>query len=165
MVPSWILHNLQCFRLRGGIKFYSDITTSPLHRHLTITGHEQLGSFPIVVFSDASCQDCKDTGRSTGGYLIFMQGGIVDATSRMPKLVPWSTCEAEFCTASLAVMAAFYVKKIQLHGIDPDYDLTIPLGIDSKSAMDTASPTKRLKGHDTSNDVTTSLALQLGQVK
>jgi hypothetical protein len=36
-------------------------------------------------------------------------------------------------------MAAFYVKKVhnELHGIDPDFDLTIPLGIDSQSALDT----------------------------
>jgi hypothetical protein len=135
-----LLRHLQCNRLRGGIKFYSDITTSPIYRHLTLTGHQDIADFPIVVFSDASFQDCPDTGRSTGGFLIFMQGAVVDASSIMPQIVPWSTCEAEYCTASLAVMAAFFVKKVhnELHGIDSDYELTIPVGIDSQSAMDTA---------------------------
>jgi hypothetical protein len=73
-----------------------------------------------------------------------MQGAVVDACSTMPKLVPWSTCEAEYCIASLAAMAAFYIKKVhnELHGIDPDYELTIPIGIDSQSAMDTANSHK-----------------------
>jgi hypothetical protein len=41
---------------------------------------------------------------------------------------------------SLATMAAFYVKKVfnERHGIDPDYQLTISIGIDSQSAIDTA---------------------------
>jgi hypothetical protein len=139
-----LLRHLQCFRLRGGVKFYADIKTAPIYRHLTLTGHEKIGSFPIIVLSDASFQDDKDTGRSTGGYLIMMQGGVVDACSTMPKLVPWSTCEAEYCTASLAAMAAFFVKKVhnELHGIDPDHELTIPIGIDSQSAMDTANSHK-----------------------
>jgi hypothetical protein len=42
--------------------------------------------------------------------------------------------------ASLATMTAFYVKKvfIELHGIDPDCQLTIPISVDSQSAIDTA---------------------------
>jgi hypothetical protein len=62
----------------------------------------------------------------------------------MPQLVAFVTCEAEYCRASLAVMAATYVKKVfnELHGIDPDYQLTIPIGIDSKSAIDTANSHK-----------------------
>jgi hypothetical protein len=69
---------------------------------------------------------------------------VVDAASVMPKLVPFSTCEAEYCTAALAAMAAFYIKKVhnELHDIDSDYNLTIPLAMDSKSAMDTATSQK-----------------------
>jgi hypothetical protein len=41
---------------------------------------------------------------------------------------------------ALAAMLTFFIRKVhnELHGIDPDYSLTIPIGIDSKSAMDTA---------------------------
>jgi hypothetical protein len=97
-------------------------------------------TYPIVCFSDASFQDCPDSGRSTGGYLIFMKGAVVDATSRMPQLVAWSTYDAEYCVGALATMGAFYLRKVynELHGIDPDYQLTIPIGIDSQSAIDTA---------------------------
>jgi hypothetical protein len=135
-----LLRHLQCHRLRGGIKFYSVITKAPLHQHLTTTGNSKFADYPIVVFSDASFQDCPDSGRSTGGFLIFMQGGVVDATSTIPQLVAWSTCEAKYCMGALAAMAAFYTRKVynELHGIDPEYQLTIPIGIDSQSAIDTA---------------------------
>jgi hypothetical protein len=139
-----LLRHLQCNRLKGGIKFHSEISKAPLYRHLTLTGHQDIAHFPIIVFSDSSFQDCPDTARSTGGYLIFMQGAVVDLASFMPQIVPWSTCEAEYSTASLAVMAAFYVKKVynELNGIDSDYDLTIPVGLDSQSAIDTANSHK-----------------------
>jgi hypothetical protein len=73
-----------------------------------------------------------------------MQGAAVDVTSTMPSLVAYSTCEAEYCTSSLAAMATFYVKKIynELHGLDPDHQVTIPIGIDSQSALDTANSSK-----------------------
>jgi hypothetical protein len=135
-----LLRHLQCYRLNGGIKFYSDITKSPLYRHLTTTGNGKYADYPIVCFSDASFQDCPDSGRSTGGYPIFMQGAVVDATSTMPQLVAWSTCEAEYCMGASATLGAFYIRKVynELHGIDPDYQLTIPIGIDSQSAIDAA---------------------------
>jgi hypothetical protein len=40
----------------------------------------------------------------------------------------------------LAAMAASFIREghNELHGIDPDYPLTTPIGIDSESAMDTA---------------------------
>jgi hypothetical protein len=135
-----LLRHLQCHRLKGGIKFYADKTKSPLHQHLTTTGNGDFADYPIVCFSDSSFQDCPDSGRSTGGYLVFVQGAVVDVTSTMPQLVAWSTCEAEYCMGALAAMASFFIRKVhnELQGIDPDYPLTIPIGIDSKSAMDTA---------------------------
>jgi hypothetical protein len=139
-----LLRHLQCYRLQGGIKFYSDATKSPLYRHLCTTGNAKHAQYPIIVFSDSSFQDCPDSGRSTGGYLIFIQGAVIDVWSSMPQLVAFSTCEAEYSTASLAAMAAFHVKKVynELHSIHPDYPLTIVIGIDSKSAIDTANSHK-----------------------
>jgi hypothetical protein len=135
-----LLRHLQCHRLKGGIKFYADKTKSPLHQHLTTTGNGNFADYPIVCFSGSSFQDCPDSGRSTGGHLVFVQGAVVDVASTMPQLIAWSTCEAEYCMGALAAMAAFFNRKVynELHGIDPDYPLTIPIGIDSKSAMDTA---------------------------
>ena len=73
-----------------------------------------------------------------------MQGGPVDFLSGMPPLVSQSTCEAEYVMSSLAIMASSYVRKVynELNNKDSDTPLTIPLGIDSKSAMDTAQSSK-----------------------
>ena len=50
----------------------------------------------IIGFSDSSWQDCPDTGRSTGGYKVFIQGGLVEANSTMPVPVALSSAEAEY---------------------------------------------------------------------
>jgi hypothetical protein len=73
-----------------------------------------------------------------------MQGGVVEAVSTMPGLVSQSTCEAEYCMASLATMASSYIKKVlnEMLGHYSDRPLTIPVGIDSQSAMDTAQSPK-----------------------
>jgi hypothetical protein len=74
-------------------------------------GHVEHALAPIIQFTDSSFQDCPDTSRSTGGYLTFMQGAVVEAVSTMLTIVSQSTCEAEYCIASLAVMAGSYLNK------------------------------------------------------
>jgi hypothetical protein len=108
------------------------------------TGNEDMAEQPIVTFVDSSFQDCPDSGRSTGGYMIAMQGGIVDSPSIMPPIVAASTCEAEYNMFALATMGSYYVRKVynELHGNDSDNPITIPIGTDSKSAIDTAKSEK-----------------------
>jgi hypothetical protein len=108
------------------------------------SGNPEHAEAPIIQFTDSSFQDCPDTSRSTGGYLTFMQGAVVDAVSTMPTIVSQSTCEAEHCMDSLAVMAGCYTKKLynEIAGYHSDRPLTIPLGTDYKSAMDTANSPK-----------------------
>ena len=53
-------------------------------------------------FYDSSWQDCTDTGRSTGAYIIFYQGGPIDHGSHVPGPVTQSSAESEYnaaCTA------------------------------------------------------------------
>ena len=35
-------------------------------------------------FSDYSWKDCPDTGKITGAYIIFYQGGTIDHVTRVP---------------------------------------------------------------------------------
>jgi hypothetical protein len=108
------------------------------------SGNRDFADAPIIQFTDSSFQDCPDSSRSTGGYLTFMQGAVVDAVSTMPRVVSQSTCEAEYCMASLAVMAGSYIKKVfnEISGFYSDRPLTIPVGTDSQSAIDTAQSQK-----------------------
>jgi hypothetical protein len=79
-----LLHHLQCHRRVGGIKFYSNLSKSPLHHYLKSSEKQMQTNSPIICFTDSSFQNCSDTSRSTGGNLIFVQGGVIDACSTMP---------------------------------------------------------------------------------
>jgi hypothetical protein len=76
--------------------------------------------------------------------MITMSGGVVDSPSIMPPIVAASTCEAEYNMFALATMGSYYVRKVlnELEGRDSDHPITIPIGTDSKSAIDTAQSEK-----------------------
>ena len=44
----------------------------------------------LMKFSDSSWQDCTDTGRSTGSYIIFYKGGPIDHGTHVPGPVSQS---------------------------------------------------------------------------
>ena len=50
----------------------------------------------MFTFSDSSWDDDHDTSISTGGYLIFYQGGVIDQSSNMPMPIAMSSAEAEY---------------------------------------------------------------------
>ena len=57
-------------------------------------------------FSDSSWQDCPDTGRSTGAYNIFYQGGSIDHGTHVQGLISQSIAESEYnaeCTTGMAL--------------------------------------------------------------
>jgi hypothetical protein len=66
----------------------------------------------LLVFMDASWQDCSDTGRSTVGYLIFYQGGVIDTNSMVPTPVAMSSSEAEFLGACTGCMAIAHIQML-----------------------------------------------------
>ena len=78
------------------VKFYADVTQSPSNEICT---RHNITPTDIIGFSDTSWQDCPDTGRSTCGFKVFVQGGLVDAQSTMPVPVALSSAEAEYMGA------------------------------------------------------------------
>ena len=93
----------------------------------------------FLVFSDSIWQDCPDTGRSTGAYIIFYQGGTIDHGIHVPGPVAQSSAEIDYnaaCTSGLA-LAHFRMLIRQLLNKDPDiFPEEAPLIVlDSKSAM------------------------------
>ena len=61
-------------------------------------------SIKLFTFTDSSWYDDFDTSRSTGGYIIFYQGGVFDHSSNMPTPFAMSSAEAEYNQACLACM-------------------------------------------------------------
>ena len=65
-----------------GLKYYADFNDAPVtdllrQENIKTKNH-------LMAFSDSSWQDCPDTGRSTGAYIIFYQGGPIDHGTHAP---------------------------------------------------------------------------------
>ena len=59
-----------------------------------------------MAFSGSSLQDYADTGRSTGVYIIFYQGGSIDHGTHVTGPVAQSSAESEYnaaCTSGMAL--------------------------------------------------------------
>ena len=59
-----------------GLKYYADLNDAPVTDILRQANNKTKNH--LMEFSDSSWQDCPDTGRNTGAYIIFNQGGPID---------------------------------------------------------------------------------------
>ena len=102
------------------LKYYADMndaTVSDMLRQAVIKTENQL-----MVFYDSSWQDFPDTGRSTGAYIIFYQGGTIDHNTHVLVPVDQSSSWSEYnaaCTAGMA-LAHFRMSIHWLLNKDPD---------------------------------------------
>ena len=87
-----------------GLKYYDKINYAPvsaLLRQAIIKTENQL-----MDFSYSSWQDFTDTGRSTGAYIIFYHGRIIDHGTHVLVPVAQSSKESEYnaaCTVGMAL--------------------------------------------------------------
>ena len=120
-----------------GLKYYADLNYAPvtdLLRQANINTKNHL-----MAFSDSSWQVFPETGRSTGAYIIFYQGGSIDHGTHVPGPVAQSSAESEYnaaCTAGMA-LAHFRILVHELFNEDPDMvpKETPLIVLDRKSAM------------------------------
>ena len=76
-----------------GLKYYADMndaSVTDLLRQASIKTENHL-----MDFSNSSWQDCTDTGRITGAYIIFYQGGKIDHGTHVPGPAAQSSAESE----------------------------------------------------------------------
>ena len=59
-----------------GLKYYADLNDASVSDMLRQANIKTKNHF--MDFSDSSWQDFPDTGRNTGAYIIFYQGGPID---------------------------------------------------------------------------------------
>ena len=124
--------------IQYGLTFYANIKESPIYKMLQMNNITP--SRKMFTFSDSSWDDDQDTSRSTGGYFIFYQSGIVDHSSNMPGPIAMSSAEAEYNECCLACMATgnMHMTLNHIEGIEdgsPE-DLPVDILMDSKSAVD-----------------------------
>ena len=80
-----------------GLKYYADLNDAPVTNILWKANIKTKNH--LMDFSDSSWQDCTDTGRSTGAYIILHQGGTIDHGTHVPGPVSQSSAESEYNAA------------------------------------------------------------------
>ena len=86
-----------------GLEYYANINDTPVSDLLRQASIETV--IQCMPFSDSSWQDCPDTGRSTGAYIVFYQCGPIDHGTHVPGPVAQSSAEREYnaaCTVGMA---------------------------------------------------------------
>ena len=73
-----------------------------------------------MAFSDSSWQDCPDTGRSTGAWILFYQDGPIDHGTHVTGTVAQSSAESEYNAACTAVMALAHFSMLILEFLNKD---------------------------------------------
>ena len=120
-----------------GLKYYVDLNDAPvtdLLRQANIKTKNHL-----MDFSDSSWQDCPDTGRRTGAYIIFYQGVPIDHGTHVPGPVEQSSSESEYNVVCTAVMVLANFRTLVHEFLNEDPDMVpkeAPLIVlDSKSSI------------------------------
>ena len=66
----------------------------------------------IEVYSDSDFAACRDTRRSTTGFVIMLSGNLIAWCSSRQKCTTLSTCEAEFVAGTDAIKLALFFRKV-----------------------------------------------------
>jgi hypothetical protein len=90
----------------------------------------------FICITDSSWGDCDDR-KSTGCYIILVQGGIVDHSSFVPNPITLSSAEAEINAMTIGAMATNYIRQVYCHVMfnDPSRPFTVPMFTDSSSGI------------------------------
>ncbi len=92
-----------------GLQFYHNFSTSPVCR--TLSGYNLPTTELFFTMCYSSWNDYVGNNRSTGCFLIFYMGGIIDHSSDLPETVALSSAE-EYNQACLAIMATTHANMI-----------------------------------------------------
>ena len=76
-----------------------------------------------MAFYDSILQDCPDTGRITGEYIIFYQGGPIDHGTHVPVPVAQPSLKSEYNAICIAVMALAYFRIFIREFLNKDPDI------------------------------------------
>ena len=66
----------------------------------------------LAAYTDASWADDRETGRTTYGYLVFINGSLVSWKSKLLRPVALSTCEAEYMSLSEVTREVMWITNL-----------------------------------------------------
>ena len=104
-----------------GLKYYpdmNDVSLSELLRKSSINTENQL-----MALSDSSWQECPDTDRSTGAYIIFYQCRPIYHGTYVPGTVAQSSAESEYNSACAAGMSLAHFSMLIHEWLNKDTDI------------------------------------------
>ena len=103
-----------------GLKYYVDTKYAPLSDLLRQANNKTENQ--LMTFSDYSWKYCPDTGKITGEYLLFNQGGIIDHGTNVPGPVAQSSGESDYNAAYTAGISFVHFMMLinKLMNKDPD---------------------------------------------
>jgi hypothetical protein len=89
----------------------------------------------FAAYSDADHAGCKDSGHSTGAYVVKMGTGAISWSSKLQSIVALSTTEAEYVAACSAGTEICWLRNLFTElGFDLS-SISSPLFIDNQSAI------------------------------
>ena len=68
----------------------------------------------MYAYTDSSDADCPFTRKSTGGFVVMLNGSPISWMSALQKLVTLSTCESEYVQACLAAQEVAYLREVMM---------------------------------------------------
>ena len=129
-----LLHHIRCHP-PNALCYYTDPTQSPLASLLHKADLSHIDPF-FLTMTDSSWGDC-DLQRSTGCYIVFLQGGVIDFSSFVPKPITLSSAEAEINAMTVGAMATAFLRQVVCFILyaNTDRPFTVPLLTDSQSGI------------------------------
>ncbi|KAI0923982.1 hypothetical protein AcV5_010529 [Taiwanofungus camphoratus] len=112
-------------------------------KHFKLTYKPDSAQKMFVTYSDAAHADCRNTGRSTGGYVVKVGTGAISWSSKLQGIVTLSTTEAEYIAAVEAGKEILWMRNI-LTEFGYTIDMPSTLYIDNQSSL---SVTKNPEHH------------------
>ena len=104
------------------------------------------GSYQLFAMADASYANCPITRTSHGGYVIYLLGCPILATSKKQPIVALSSCEAEFMTAFEAAKRIMWVLRL-LSGLQIEVKVPVPILEDNNAAIQLSRRPSLNSGH------------------
>ncbi|XP_070015738.1 secreted RxLR effector protein 161-like [Nicotiana sylvestris] len=90
--------------------------------------YKYFDSLKVIEYSDSDLGGCKDTGKSTSGYIFLLTGGAVSWKSVKQTIVATSTMESEFIACYEATSHELWLKNF-ISGLTVVDSISRPLRI------------------------------------
>ncbi|GKC01356.1 hypothetical protein Tco_0987492 [Tanacetum coccineum] len=108
---------------------YAQVCTHPDIAYITgMLGHYQSnpGNLEVVGYSDFNYPKCKDSSRSTSGYIFMLSGGPISWRSHKQELTTTSTMMAEYTACYHATSHAILLRNL-ISGVKVVYSISRPI--------------------------------------